>query len=491
MRMPDIKLYNTMSRSVGDFEPIKSPEVNMYACGPTVYFYAHIGNFRAYVFEDVLRRILVHEGYKVKHVMNLTDVGHLASDADTGEDKIRREAEKEHKSMSEIALFYTNAFMNDSRSLNILAPEIIAKASEHVPDMLALIDKLDSKGYLYTLNGQGSGVYYDTSKFQNYGALSGRTFKELNESQQAGARVERPEGLKNITDFAVWRFAPAELKEMVWDSKYGRGFPGWHIECSAMSMKYLGESFDIHCGGIDHIQVHHTNEIAQSEGATGSKFVNFWFHVNFLTVNGEKMAKSLGNIYTIGDLTKKGYSPLAYRYFLLGSSYRSQQNFTFEALDGAQKTLSGIYSTMQKLVSMPKGQNAKDKGTISEAEALRVKFFSAINNDVGTAEALATMHELLSMAASLIEANDIGVDAAMNMINILLDFDSILGIGLDSFAKVKAMPKDAEALMKQRDAARAAKDYGKADELRKELEAKFGIITEDSPSGTRWHFKGV
>ena len=482
-------MYNTMSRRIEDFKPLNPPKVLMYACGPTVYFYAHIGNMRAYVFEDMLRRTLAHEGYEVNHVMNLTDVGHLASDADTGEDKIRREASKEHKSMSEIADFYTKAFMKDLSLLNITTPTTMAKASDHVNEMLSLIGTLDKEGYLYTIKDSSSGVYMDTSKVKDYGKLSGRTFEELNKSQQAGARVDRPEGLKNITDFAVWRFAPESLKEMVWDSKFGRGFPGWHIECSAMSMKYLGNTFDIHCGGIDHIPIHHTNEIAQSESATGATFVNYWFHVNFLTVDGEKMAKSLGNIYTLDDIIKRGFSPLAYRYFLLSSHYRSQQNFTFDALQNAQNTINSIYTVAQKLAKVSAKFDKLDKETIKFAENIRVKFFSAICNDFNTPEALAAMHELVSKAANLVETGTIGIDASSLVLNVLLDFDSVLGISIDNYAKEKSLPSGAEELLKAREQARASKDFAKADELRKELEEKFGVIVEDTQEGSRWFLK--
>ncbi|MCL4387925.1 cysteine--tRNA ligase [Candidatus Marsarchaeota archaeon] len=487
--MPSIKMYNTMSRRIEDFRPLNPPKVRMYACGPTVYFYAHIGNMRAYVFEDLLRKLLMHEGYDVNHVMNLTDVGHLASDADTGEDKIRSEASKEHKSMPEIADFYTKAFMKDISRLNIMMPTTLAKASDHVNEMLSLIGTLDKEGYLYTIKDSGSGVYMDTSKVKDYGKLSGRTFEELNKGQQAGARVDRPEGLKNITDFAVWRFAPESLKEMVWDSKFGRGFPGWHIECSAMSMKYLGNTFDIHCGGIDHIPIHHTNEIAQSESATGATFVDYWFHVNFLTVDGEKMAKSVGNIYTLDDLVKKGFSPLAYRYFLLGSHYRSQQNFTFDALQNAQNTINSIYAVAQKLTKVSAKFDKLDKETIKFAENIRVKFFSAISNDFNTPEALAAMHELVSKAANLVETGSIGIDASSLILNVLLDFDSVLGISIDNYAKEKSLPAGAEELLKARDQARASKDFAKADELRKELEEKFGVVVEDAQDGSRWFLK--
>lgn len=487
--MPSIKLYNTMSRSIEPFEPIKSPEVSIYACGPTVYFYAHIGNMRAYVFEDLLKRMLTHEGYEVKHVMNLTDVGHLVSDADTGEDKIRSEASKEHKSMLEIADFYTKAFSSDASRLNIIPPTITAKASENVKEMLALIETLDSKGFLYVIKDANSGVYYDTSKFKEYGKLAGRTFEELSANQQPGARVNRPGGIKNITDFAVWRFAGDDVKEMVWDSKFGRGFPGWHIECSTMSMKFLGNTFDIHCGGIDHIPIHHTNEIAQSEAATDTKFVNYWFHVNFLTVDGNKMSKSLGNIYTIEDIVKKGYSPIAYRYFLLTSHYRSQQNFTFEALESAQKTLDSIYAVAQKLSKVSNKFSKADEATIKEAEASRVKFFNMLSNDLNTPEALAAMHSLTSKAAQLVETGNIGVDAASEIINVLEDFDSVLGIGISEHTNAHVLPEAAAKLLEERALARASKDFNKADSMRKELQEKFGIIVEDSKDGQNWYYK--
>jgi len=485
--LPEIKMYNTMSRSVELFKPIKDTDVGIYSCGPTVYFYAHIGNLRAYVFEDMLKRMLIHEGYKVNHVMNITDVGHLVGDADTGDDKLRREASKEHKSMEQIADFYTKAFTDDISRLNIIMPSKMVKASEHIPDMLSIIATLDSKGYVYTISGNG--VYFDTSKVPDYGKLSGSTFKQLNELQQAGARVTRPEGIKNITDFAVWRFAGDDIKEMVWDSKYGKGFPGWHIECSTMSMKYLGNTFDIHCGGIDHIQIHHTNEIAQSESATGVKFVNYWFHVNFLTVNGEKMAKSIGNIYVLEDLVKKGYTPLAYRYFLLTSHYRKQQNFTFEALENSQNTVNSIYTLLQKLAKVTQNFSETDKEAIEYAENLRVKFFNLMSNDFNTPEALAAMHELLSKAGSMLESGTIGKDAAAEMLNILLDFDSVLGIGMGTYAKEQALPEGAQQLIDERESARASKDFGKADSIRKQLEEKFGIIIEDSKNGPIWYAK--
>ncbi|MGC8649164.1 MAG: cysteine--tRNA ligase, partial [Candidatus Micrarchaeia archaeon] len=296
-------LYNTLGGKKEEFKPISDMKVGLYTCGPTAYFYAHIGNMKAYIDEDLLKRALLYNGYKVKHVMNVTDVGHLKSDQESGEDKVRAEAVAEHKTMREIVDFYSNLFFSDLKKLNIIMPDIIVRASDAIEDILKLIDILDKKGYLYKTK---DGVYFDTSKFKDYGALIGMSFEQLNKQLKAGARVERSTEIKNITDFAVWRFALEDEKEMVWESKFGRGFPGWHIECSAISMKSLGEHFDIHCGGIDHIPIHHTNEIAQSEAATDKKFVNYWFHVGFLTVNGSKMAKSLKNIYTLADLEKKG-----------------------------------------------------------------------------------------------------------------------------------------------------------------------------------------
>ncbi|MFP3214996.1 MAG: cysteine--tRNA ligase [Candidatus Micrarchaeota archaeon] len=480
-----LKLYNTLGRKIQPFRSIKKGSVGMYTCGPTVYWFAHIGNMRTYVQEDILKRTLLHNGYKVKHVMNITDVGHLVGDSNIGEDKIKLEARKEHKSAYEVARFYEEAFVRDIKRLNIIMPDVMPRATEHINEMLALIKKLDEKGYLYKVS---TGIYYDTSKFKDYGKLTGMSFEELNKYLKAGARVERAAGIRNTTDFAVWRFAKADEKEMVWDSEWGRGFPGWHIECSAMSMKYLGEHFDIHCGGIDHIPIHHTNEIAQSEAATGKKFVNYWLHVSFLTVNNMKMAKSLGNIYTVQDIIDKGYSPLSLRFFLLSSHYRSQQNFTFEALENADKTLKSIYNFIREMNAV-KEEKEFDKGVEKELEKFHTQFFEELNNDLNTPNALKEMHALISYENKRLSEGKVGASEAKRVIEIMLDFDTILGLDLKKELEEKKLPDEVEKLIEERERARKEKDFDKADRIRKEIEEKYNIIIEDTKTGVKWHYK--
>ena len=329
-----MKIYNTLTREKEEFKPIDEKEVRMYSCGPTVYNYAHIGNLRAYLFMDSLRRVLEYNGYKLKHVMNITDVGHMTSDADEGEDKMMKAARRENKNPFEIADFYTEAFLKDIQKLNIEQPEIIARATKHIGIMEEYVKKIIDNGYTYSTDDT---VYFDTSKLDKYGVLSNRNVEE----QKAGARVEFDNKKKNISDFALWIRAPKE-HIMQWDSFFGKSYPGWHLECSAMSYKYLGDHFDIHTGGIDHIPIHHENEIAQSKGFSGKQPVNYWMHVNFLLVNNEKMSKSLNNLYTLDDLKEKGYEPLVYKMFNFTSNYRSQINFTWEAMDSAKVSLSRL-----------------------------------------------------------------------------------------------------------------------------------------------------
>jgi len=475
-----LKLYNTLGHKLEAFKSIKAGEVGLYTCGPTVYWYAHIGNMRTYVQEDVLKRTLMHNGYKVKHVMNITDVGHLVGDSNIGEDKIKLEARRERKSAYDVANFYTGAFVEDLERLNIIIPDIMPKATAHVNDMLVLIKKLDEKGYLYRVN---TGMYFDTSKFKDYGALTGMSFEQLNKSLKAGARVERVAGIRNITDFAVWRFGKGDEKEMIWDSEWGSGFPGWHIECSAMSMKYLGEHFDIHCGGIDHIPIHHTNEIAQSEAATGKKFVNYWLHVAFLTVDGKKMAKSLGNIYTVQDLIDKGYSPIGLRYFLMSSHYRNGQNFTFAALKNAENTVYGIYSFLASVAEAGEKINTVEKQVIEELEKYHKRFFEELDNDINMPNALAVMHSLISFENKRIEQKKVSKEEAERVINIMLDFDSVLGLNFKSNLKGIELPKEVEELIAEREFARKEKDFKKADKIREIIEEKYGITLEDSENG--------
>ncbi|MGC8662189.1 MAG: cysteine--tRNA ligase [Candidatus Micrarchaeia archaeon] len=480
-----MQFYNTLGHEIQNFKSIKKDNVGFYTCGPTVYWFAHIGNMRTYVQEDLLKRALMHEGYHVKHVMNITDVGHLVGDASIGEDKIKLEARREHKSAYDVAKFYEDAFLKDLKRLNIIMPDIIPKATEHINEMLDLIKKLDEKNYLYKIS---TGIYYDTSKFKRYGELIGMNFDQLNKQLKAGARVERASGLKNITDFAVWRFAKGDEKEMVWDSAWGKGFPGWHIECSTMSMKYLGEHFDIHCGGIDHIPIHHTNEIAQSEAATGKKFVNYWFHVAFLTVNNMKMSKSLKNIHTVQDIIDRKYSPLALRYFLISSHYRNQQNFTFEALENASKTLESIYGFIRKINAIKIDRSA-DADAIKQLEIYHKEFFERVGDDLDMPNALKSMHALIDYENKRLAENKVAREEAKKVIEIVLDFDMILGLELNKEIEEKKLPEEVAKLIDERESARKEKNFEKADKIRKEIEERYDIIIEDTKEGVSWHYK--
>lgn len=479
-----LKIFNTLTRKVETFKPIKDRKVGMYSCGITAYYSAHIGNMRQYVVQDLLKRLLIHHGYSIKHVQNVTDVGHLVSDADSGEDKLRLEAEKERKSMKDVADFYLGMFLKDMKELNILKPDIMPKASGHIREMLSLIKTLEEKGYIYRAD---DGMYFDTSMSNDYGALTGMSREKLEESLMEGARIGKREGKRNITDFCVWRFAHGDEKEMIWNSPWGRGFPGWHIECSAMSMKYLGEHFDIHCGGIDHIQIHHTNEIAQSEAATGKKFVNYWFETNFLTVNGMKMSKSLRNLYTVSDIVSKGYSPMALRLFLLSGRHTQSLNFTFDAMKDSQNRLDSIYSFMDRMASVSADNATKGKGK-EEIKKFKKSFFAAMDDDLNTPEALSSMHLLINTANKIHASGRLGKSAASEIIMSMLDFDSVLGIGISEHATAKkgALPEAARLMIEEREAARKAGDFGKADRIREELRAKYGIVVEDTRSGPAW-----
>jgi len=446
-----IYLYNTLTRKKEEFKPIKKGMVGLYTCGPTVYNYAHIGNLRTYVFEDVLRRTLEYNGLKVKHVMNITDVGHLTSDADSGEDKVEKTAKKEKKTVWQIAEFYTKAFRQDLKDLNIQEPHIWCKATDHIKNQIATIQKLEEKGFTYQTD---DGIYFDTSKFKNYGELARLDVKGL----KAGARIKLRAGKKNPTDFALWKFSyprgrsfdaaqdnVASRRQMEWDSPWGLGFPGWHIECSTMSTKYLGQPFDIHTGGVDHISVHHPNEIAQSEAAHGKKMTNFWLHGEFLIIKDQKMAKSGGNFITLDSLKNKGVDPLAYRYLILTSHYRSKLNFSWKSLTAAESALKSIYHQVEQF----------DSPKVGRAE-LEQKFLKAINNDLDTPRAIAILWELLK--------SNYPTDAKKKT---LLEFDRVLGLGLAKIKKKKlSIPKAVKDLAEQREKARKKKDFSTADTLR-------------------------
>ncbi len=465
-----LRVFNTMGREIQEFIPIEEGKVGMYTCGPTVYNYAHIGNLRTYIFEDILRRTLEYLGYKVTHVMNVTDVGHLTDDADEGEDKVLKSAREKGKTVWEIAEFYTKAFFNDIERLNIEKPSIVCKATEHINDMIELIKRIEKNGYTYM---SGGNLYYDISKFKNYGKLALLNIEDL----KAGARIGIDKNKKNPHDFVLWfTKSKFEHQAMMWDSPWGRGYPGWHIECSAMSMKYLGEHFDIHCGGIDHIPVHHTNEIAQSEAATGKKWVNYWLHGEFLVMAKEKMAKSAGNFITLSTLVEKGYDPLDYRYFCLGAHYRSQLQFSFDALDSAK---AARVSLVERIARLKEAIGESSDLESADNSLINRKYMSAfeedITNDLNTPKALADLWNLLK---------DGSVDEREKLAT-ALRMDRILGLRLKD-AKLPEVEVDEEikALIEERNRARANKDFKRADEIRDNLK-KRGIILEDTPEGVR------
>ncbi len=469
-----LHLFNTLTRKKEVFRPIEPGRVGLYTCGPTVYHYAHIGNLRTYVFEDILRRVLEMNGYAVRHIMNITDVGHLISDADTGEDKMEKGAAREKKSVWEIAQFYTDRFQENMRALHIMEPHVWCKATDHIAEQIALIERLEKKGCTYRAD---DGIYFDTSTFPAYGKLA-----RLNiEGQKAGARVAVAEGKRNPTDFALWKFSyskgrsfdaaeddGATRRQMEWPSPWGVGFPGWHIECSAMAMKYLGEEFDIHTGGVDHVPVHHTNEIAQTEAATGKPFVHYWMHGEFLVLEGDaKMAKSAENFLTLQTLIDKGYDPLAYRYLLLTAHYRKKLKFSWTALDGAATALEGLRERLQE-----NKRTREQENNTAVPQTLKKQFLSHINDDLDMPGALALLWDVLKSKRT--PAVKI---AFAQMADHIFALDLFHSPSTD-------VPADILALAKERDAARTEKNWARADELRKTIETK-GWDVEDTPAGTR------
>ncbi len=458
MAMP-IQFYNTLGRKKEQFTPIDSKEVRMYSCGPTVYYYAHIGNLRAYLFMDTLRRVLKYNGYTLKHVMNITDVGHLVSDADEGEDKMMKAARRENKDPWEIADFYMDAFMKDLDKLNIDRPEIIARATEHIDVMEEYVKKIIENGFTYQTEDT---VYFDTSKLKNYGMLSGQKV----EDKKAGARVEFDSGKKHISDFALWIKAPKE-HIMQWDSFFGKSYPGWHLECSAMGYKYLGEHFDIHTGGIDHIPVHHENEIAQAEGFCGQIPANFWMHCNFLTVDGQKMAKSLGNLYTLEELKERGYEPAVYRMFNFSSNYRTAINFTFEAMDAAKNSLEKLRN------SYLEHKNGTAKVDTLEIDDLEKRFNAAINDDLNMPMAIAVVYEVIKKQ-----------EKSPDYAKLLDKFDTVLGFDLANYKpEENVIPEEVQKMVEERNVARKEKNWSESDRLRDELIA-LGYTVKDTPNGT-------
>ena len=454
MALP-LTLYDNYARSLRRFQPLKAGEVGLYTCGPTVYDYQHIGNFRTFLFEDLLKRVLEWNGYRVRHIMNITDVGHLTSDADTGEDKMEKGARRTGKSAWEIAKLYTESFLEDMHALSIEDPTILSRATDHIPEQIAFIADIEKNGFTYRTS---DGIYFDTSKQPDYGYLARLDKAGL----EAGRRVDVGEK-KHATDFALWKFSPpSEKRQMEWDSPWGVGFPGWHIECSAMAQRYLGDYFDIHCGGEDHIPVHHTNEIAQTEARVGTRLANFWMHGYFLLQSDAKMAKSAGEFLRLKSLIDRGYDPLAYRYLCLTAHYRSQLNFTWDALDSASIALE----RMRKGFYALPGGRAGDGGYLE-------RFTAEINDDLNLPRALALAWELLRG-----DVVDVGVARTT-----LAAFDRVFGLGLAEWQpREEAIPEAVQALAAARSAARAAKQWAEADRLRGELHAA-GWEMEDRSDG--------
>lgn len=462
--MPEsVFLYNTLSRSVEKFNPIKSGFVGVYCCGPTVYNFQHIGNMKTYIFEDVLVRSLRAAGYEVKHVMNITDVGHLVSDGDEGEDKMLVAMRREGKTSHDIALFYTDAFLEDCDKLNVSKPNIICKATDHIAEMIDLIKRLESRGLTYVAGGN---VYFDVEKFPEYGKLAKLDLSKL----KAGARIDVDSNKRSPFDFVLWfTKSKFENQELQWDSPWGRGYPGWHIECSAMSIKYLGEAFDIHCGGIDHIPVHHTNEIAQSEGATGKPWVSVWMHSEFILLNKEKMSKSKGGFLVLKDIEEKGFDPITYRYLCLTAHYRSQLNFSWDALEGAANSLKKLKHT----VNLLKEDNKTGAGSTG-VEQYRKEFHDAIWNDLNTPQALASIWSCLSNHTI----------AASERLKFLEEVDGVLGLGVSSWGADTEIPDEVMKLALAREEARKSRDFKRADELRAKIGA-LGYTLEDSKDGLK------
>lgn len=467
----EFNVFNTMTRKKEELVPVEQGKVGMYTCGPTVYNYAHIGNLRTYIFEDALKKSLEYVGFKVKHVMNITDVGHLESDSDEGEDKMSLAAEREHKTVWDIARFYEDKFFDDCKKLNVRRPDVACRATEHIEDMINFVKVLEDKGYAYTSNGN---VYFEIDKFPAYNELANLSMEEL----EAGSRIEIDPNKKNPMDFVLW-FTNSKFKNQImqWDSPWGTGFPGWHLECSTMSMKYLGERIDIHCGGIDHIPVHHTNEIAQSEAAIGHKWVNYWMHGEFLVLDNGKMSKSSGNFLTVDRLIEEGFNPLDYRYFCLQSNYKKQLIFSFDALKDAQ---NGLNKLKKRTFAVKNEQNSEDKIDNSKIEAYKEKFKKQISDDLNLANAFTVLYDVLKDT----ELNN------LEKLTLIEDFDKVFSLELlKEEEKTHALSdEEIQKYIDERTEARKNKDFAKSDEIRNKL-LEMGIELLDSRQGTTWKIK--
>lgn len=467
-----MKLYNTLSRSIEDFKPIDENLVRIYTCGPTVYNYAHIGNLRTYIHEDILEKTLRYIGYDVKRVMNITDVGHLESDADDGEDKMLKGAKRENKTVWEIAQHYTDAFFSDVEKLNIKKADIVAKATDYINEYIEFIKGLEEKGYTYLVNGN---VYFDITKVENYTKLSGMDLDQLRTASREEVSVDVHK--KNPQDFVLWfTKSKFENQAMKWDSPWGVGYPGWHIECSVISLKNLGDQMDIHCGGVDHIPVHHTNEIAQTESYTGKPWVKYWWHSEFLIDQDGKMSKSSGEFLTLSLLEKKGFNPLSYRYYVLNSHYRKQLSFSFDSLASAETAYLKLKGRVKNIKESAKDENVQ---LSKEAIKYREDFKSCLEDDLNTANAITVLFDLL-------KADDINNDEKVKLIE---DFEQVLSLGLFMEEEQEELHEKLveyiEEMIQKRQQAKKEKNYQLADSIRNELLEK-GIALEDTRQGVNW-----
>ncbi len=464
----DLFLFNTLGREKQIFKPIEEMKVGLYTCGPTVYDFQHIGNFRTFLFEDLLKRVLLYNGYDVTHIMNITDVGHLVSDSDEGEDKMEIGSARSGKTVWEIADHYTKFFMDDAALLNLIPPTHYTKATDYIREQIDLVKCLEEKGYIYITS---DGVYFDTSKLNDYGKLAQLDIKGM----QEGSRIEFSGEKKNKTDFALWKFSPKNSKrQMEWESPWGKGFPGWHLECSAMSRKHLGDTFDIHCGGIDHVPIHHTNEIAQSETCTGKKFVNYWLHGAFLEEEDGKMSKSKGEFLRLQKLIDKGYSPLDYRYMCLGTHYRKRLLFSWDILDQSRAAYTRLKNRIAELKIASETKQSVIVSETKQSQSHKQNFLSRINDDLNMSEALAVMWEVLK-------------DDSLNIKNkfaLLFDFDTVFGLSMDKPKEktTEEIPEEIKKLVEQRNVAKKVKDFTLADELRNKIKV-LGYEVIDKKNG--------
>jgi cysteinyl-tRNA synthetase len=463
-----ICFFNTLTRRKEAFVPLDAVKVKMYTCGPTVYDFAHIGNFRAFLFEDLLKRWLIQRGFKVTHIMNLTDI----------DDKTIKSSQSQGMPLRQFTDFYVKAFFEDIKTLNIAPADVYPKATDHIPEMVALIKTLITKGYAY--RGEDGSIYYAVCKFDDYGKLSKIKVDEL----KAGARVSQDEYAKEeAQDFALWKAWTPEDGDVYWETELGKGRPGWHIECSAMSMKYLGETFDIHCGGVDNMFPHHENETAQSEAATGKTFVNYWMHNEHLQVEGKKMSKRFGNFYTLRDLLAKGYDPIAIRYLLMSTHYRQQFNFTFEGLEAAK----GAVDRLRNFVRRLHNTDGKESGgkVASFSEKAEVCFGGSMDDDLNVGTALASLFDFVREINNLLDANLVSKDEAAEVGGLMLKFDAVLGV-IGKVEVEETLPADIDGMVQKREEARKAKNWKEADAIRAHLKT-LGIVLEDTAQGVRWH----